>query len=56
MNPSNCVASHLHPLQRQELAVKVLSQQEPITQIAQQEQVSRKFVDQQKAIAMASVE
>ena len=53
MNPSNCVASALHPLQRQEIAVKVLTKQEPVTQIAKEEQVSRKFVYQQQAIAMA---
>ena len=51
MNPSLSVASSLHPHQRQQLAVQVLSKQEPITQIAQQEQVSRKFLYQQKAIA-----
>jgi hypothetical protein len=50
VNPSS-VASGLQPLQRQELAVKVLSKQEPVTQIAQREQVSRKFLYQQKAIA-----
>ena len=51
MNSSHCVASTLHPNERQQLAVKVLSKQEPITRIAQQEQVSRKFLYQQKAIA-----
>ncbi len=55
MNPSNCVASSLHPLQRQEIAVKVLTKQEPITQIAKQEQVSRKFLYQQKAIAQKAL-
>ena len=55
MNLSNCVASGLHPLQRQEIAVKVLTKQEPITQIAQQKQVSRKFIYQQKAIAEAAL-
>ncbi len=48
---SSSVASGLHPHQRQELAVKVLSKQEPITQVAKEEQVSRKFLYQQKAIA-----
>lgn len=51
MNPSSSVASRLHPVQRQEIAVKVLSKQEPVSQIANQEQVSRKFLYQQKAIA-----
>ena len=55
MNPSNCVASGLHTLHRQQLAVKVLSKQEPITRIAQQEKVSRKFVYQQKAIAQQAL-
>lgn len=56
MNPSNCVASSLHPLQRQEIAVKVLTKQEPITKIAQQKQVSRKFVYQQRAIAQQALD
>ena len=55
MNPSSSVASRLHPLQRQEIAVKVLTKQEPVTQIAHQEQVSRKFIYQQKAIAQKAL-
>lgn len=55
MNPSSFVASRLHPLERQEIAVKVLSRQEPISQIANQEQVSRKFIYQQKAIAIEAL-
>ena len=55
MNPSPSVASRLHPLQHQEIAVKVLTKQEPITQIANQEQVSRKFIYQQKAIAIEAL-
>ncbi len=55
MNPSSSVASRLHPVQRQEIAVKVLSKQEPITQIANQEQVSRKFIYQQKVIAQQAL-
>ena len=55
MNPSSSVASRLHPLQRQEIAVKVLAKQEPITQIANQEQVSRKFIYQQKEIAQQAL-
>jgi hypothetical protein len=53
---SSSVASCLPPRHRQEIAVKVLSQQEPITQIAQKEQVSRKFVSQQKAIAQQALD
>ncbi len=56
MNPSSSVASRLQPRHRQEIAVKVLSQQEPITQIAKEEQVSRKFVYQQKAIATLALD
>ena len=52
---SSFVASGLQPLQRQELAVKVLAKQEPLTRIAQQEKVSRKFVYEQKAIAEAAL-
>ncbi len=55
MNPSSSVASRLQPLHRQEIAVKVLSKQKPITQIANQEQVSRKFIYQQKAIAIEAL-
>ena len=56
MNSTFSVASHLQPRHRQEIAVKVLSQQEPITQIAQEKQVSRKFVYQQQAIAQQALE
>jgi hypothetical protein len=55
VNSSVCVASRLHPYHRQQLAVKVLSQQEPISQIANQEQVSRKFLYKQKDIAQKSL-
>ena len=56
MNSTSSVASRLQPLQRQEIAVKVLAQQEPITDIAKEKQVSRKFVYQQKAIAQQALE
>lgn len=55
MNSTSCVASRLQPLQRQEIAVKVLAKQEPITEIAKEEQVSRKFVYQQQAIAQLAL-
>ena len=55
MNSSASVASRLQPHHRQELALTVLSQQEPITQIASQEQVSRKFLYQQKEIAQKAL-
>ncbi len=56
MNSTSSVASRLQPLQRQQIAVKVLSQQEPITEIAKEKQVSRKFVYQQKAIAQQALD
>ncbi len=56
MNSTFSVAFHLQPRHRQEIAVKVLSQQEPITQIAQEKQVSRKFVYQQQAIAQQALD
>ncbi len=54
MKPSS-IASGLQPLQGQELAVKVLSKQEPVSHLAKQEQVSRKFLYQQKAIAQKAL-
>ena len=56
MNLSSSVASRLQSHQRQQLALDVLSKQEPISQIAKQEQVSRKFLYQQKAIAQQALE
>jgi hypothetical protein len=44
-------AKFLDPTQRQELAVRALAGTAPITALADQTQVSRKFVYQQKAIA-----
>ncbi len=55
MNSSSSVASGLQPRYRQELAINVLSKQEPISHIAKQEQVSRKFLYQQKAIAQRAL-
>ena len=55
MNPSSSVASALQPRHRQELAINVLSKQESVSQIAKQEQVSRKFIYQQKAIAQQAL-
>ena len=52
---SSSVASGLQPLQRQKLAVKVLAKQEPITHLAKQQQVSRKFLYQQKNLAKAAL-
>lgn len=55
MNSTSSVASGLQPLQRQAMAVKVLAKQEPITEIAKKEQVSRKFVYQQQALAQLAL-
>ncbi len=55
MNPSSSVASGLQPRYRQELAINVLSKQETISHIAKQEQVSRKFIYQQKRIAQQAL-
>lgn len=55
VNSSSSVASRLQPHHRQEIAVKVLSKQEPISHIAHQEQVSRKFLYQQKEIAQKAL-
>lgn len=51
MNSSSSVASRLRPRQRQELAIKIISKHQPISHLAQQEQVSRKFLHRQKNIA-----
>ena len=51
MNSYSSVASRLRPRQRQELAIKILSKHQPISHLAQQEQVSRKFLHQQKNLA-----
>ncbi len=51
MNSSGCIASGLPSHHRQQLAVKVISKQEPVSHIARNEQVSRKFLYQQKHIA-----
>jgi phosphopentomutase len=55
VNPSSSVASALQPHHRQELAINVLSKQESVSQIAKQEQVSRKFIYQQKEIAQQAL-
>ncbi len=55
MNPSNCVAPSLHPLQRQELAVKILSKKSKISHLAHEEGVSRKFLYQQQDIAQKAL-
>ena len=48
---TNCPAKTLDPQQRQELGVQALACAVPVSELAEQAQVSRKFVYQQKAIA-----
>ena len=55
MNSAFCVASSLPFGHRQELAVKVISKQEPVSHIARNEQVSRKFLYKQKSIAQTAL-
>ncbi len=55
MNPSPFVASGLQPRQRQDLAVKVLSKKSKISHLAHEEGVSRKFLYQQKDIAIEAL-
>ena len=53
---SNRVAKMLSPEQRQELAVQALAGEVPLTELAEQAQVSRKFVYQQKSIAAEALD
>jgi transposase-like protein len=49
-------ASQLSPKQRKELAITVLARTEPVTDVAQQYQVSRKFLYQQAKKADTALE
>jgi hypothetical protein len=53
---NNCPAKMLGPEKRQELAVQALAGEIPITQLAGQAEVSRKFVYDQKAIAAEALD
>lgn len=55
MNSVFSVASRLPSHHRQQLAVKIISSQEPVSHIARQEKVSRKFLYQQKNIAQQAL-
>ena len=55
MNSSSCIASGLQPLDRQDLAIKVLAKKEKISHLANQEQVSRKFLYQQRDLAQKAL-
>ena len=47
MNPALSVAANLSPTVRKDIGIQVLSRSLPISQLADQHQVSRKFVYQQ---------
>jgi len=53
---TTCHAKTLDPEQRQQLALKALAGTVPVTELAQQAQVSRKFVYQQKSIAAEAID
>ena len=53
---ANCPAKRLKPQQRQALAVQVLAGGAPISELAKQAQVSRKFVYRQKSIAAKALD
>ncbi len=55
MNSAVFVASSLSSSHRQQLAVKVISKQEPVSHIARKEKVSRKFIYQQQDIAQTAL-
>jgi hypothetical protein len=50
-SPTSCPAKQLLPCQRQELAIKVLAGTQPVSQMARQLQISRKFLYQQAGTA-----
>ena len=50
-----CPAKQLGPQQRQDLAIQVLSGTEPISELARQHEVSRKFLYQQVHTAEAAL-
>jgi hypothetical protein len=52
----SCPAHTLGPLQRQQLALEALAGTAPITELAGQTQVSRKFVYRQQAIAQVALD
>ena len=53
---ANCFAKTLDPEQRQELGVQALAGAVPVAKLAEQAQVSRKFVYQQKSIAAEALD
>ena len=56
MPQASSVAANLRPEARQELALKTLSKREPLSHIAEEHQVSRKFLYQQKQKATEALE
>jgi hypothetical protein len=55
MDPADCPAKHFAPQQRRQLALDALAGQ-PLTLLARQHNVSRKFVRQQRDIACTAVD
>ena len=53
---SHCPAKMLSSEQRQELAVQAIAGEVSITELAEQAQVSRKFIYEQKAIAAEALD
>ena len=56
MNQAASVAASLAPEHRKKLAIKVLAKNQSITNLAREEQVSRKFLYQQKQKATDAIE
>ena len=48
-SPVRCAAQELNAEQRQHLALQVLARTEPVTELAERHQVSRRFIYQQAA-------
>ncbi|MGK7930122.1 MAG: hypothetical protein AB4041_01635, partial [Microcystaceae cyanobacterium] len=55
MYSTDSVASRLKPTQRQELAVKMLSKEKPVSRIAREEKVSRPFLYRNQKIAQVAL-
>ena len=51
-----CAAQRLLPLERQDLAIQVLAGAQPVSNLAREHDVSRKFLYQQAHIAQAALD
>ena len=56
MSQKPSIAALLHPEQRKKLAIKILTKNQSVTDLAKEEQVSRKFLYQQKQKATDAIE